>query len=322
MPAISCARFYSCLLVLVSIGSSGTLEAQETATRMVIGLDVVCRAAPNHSATVVHSYVLGDFVLATRESREVEGYWYFDQGWVTGQSPTCWVYGPLTTEFVNSNPEPALVAVTDHVLQRKDQGRFEDYIAVDNLLTYDYSSVLASSGLLQFRRLSIIERAVSLPTVKRYLVVKDPLMRAWLLSHQDLLKFFEPDGAWFLQPETYWALYEKHKHEPWAEELAWAAAQVWVPSDECYANCALQKVHRTFQHYWTRFPNGIWIHTAIEKAASMAKYGARVACEDLPVPRPFFDEMRASLAGVTDPGKQELLESLNELEQAQGKCRR
>ena len=88
-------------------------------------------------------------VGATRESREEGGYWYFDQWQVTGVSPTCWVFGPLTAEFAHSTPEPALLAVADHVLQRTDQVRFEDYVAVDNLLTYDYSSsVLASSGLL------------------------------------------------------------------------------------------------------------------------------------------------------------------------------
>ena len=49
-------------------------------------------------------------------------------------------------------------------------------------------------------------------------------------------------------------------------------------------------------------------HGAVEKAARKAKYASQVVCEDdAPVPRPFLDEMRTSLAGVTAPGKRELL---------------
>jgi hypothetical protein len=322
MLTISCAQFFPWLVVLVSIGAAGSVEAQEVETRMVIGANAVCRAAPNPSASVVHSYLLGELVHSTRESREEGEDWYFDQWGESGQSSACWVYGPLTTEFVRSNPEPALMAVVDHILHRADSVRFEDYIAVDNLLTYDYPNALYSSGLLQFRRLSIIKRAVSLPTSTRRLVAKDPLMRAWFLSRRDLLTFFEPAGRWFLEPETYWDLYEKYKQAPWAEELAWAAAQLSVPRDECYADCVLKVIHRTYQQYWTRFPHGASINEAIGKAAARAKYASQMVCYDVPVTRPFLDEMRASLAGVTAPGKHEILRSLNDLEQAQGKCRR
>jgi hypothetical protein len=252
----------------------------------------------------------------------MEGIGISISGGVSGQSSACWVYGPLTTEFAHSNPQPALMAVVDHILHRSDPVRFEDYVAVDNLLTYDYPSDLYSSGLLQFRRLSMIERAVSLPAATRRLVAKDPLMRAWFLSHPGPLTFFEPDGRWFLEPETYWDLYEKYKQAPWAEELAGAAAQLFVPRDECFADCVLQVIHRTYQQYWTRLPHGALINEVIGKAAARAKYASQMVCYDAPVPRPFLDAMRTSLAGVTAPGKHEILMSLNELEKAQEKCRR
>ncbi len=100
---------------------------------------------------------------------------------------------------------------------------------MDNLLTHDFSSALAPSGLLQFRRLRIIDRASSLRSAYLDSVAKDPMTHAWFLSREDLLKYFEPDGRWYLKPEAYWSLYEKNKQAPWAEELAWAAAQLTIP---------------------------------------------------------------------------------------------
>jgi hypothetical protein len=194
---------------------------------------------------------------------------------------------------------------------------------VDNLLAYDFASALASSGLLQFRRLSIIERAVSLLSATGWVAEREPLKRAWLLSHPDLLKYFSPADSWFLQPETYWSLYDQHADALWAEELAWAAAQLHVPGDECYSYCTLQTVSRTLQQYWTRRPSGASINEAIGKAVPKAKYALQLACEeDSYTPRAFLDQMRSSLADVTVQGKRDLLRLLDELEQAQAKCKK
>ncbi len=316
-------RFIYWFIVLLGLSSAGSLGAQEIRTRMVIATKVVCRAEPTRSAQVVHSYLLGDIIAAARESRENGEDWYFDRSRVSGSSPTCWVFGPLTAGFERSDPEPALLAAAGHVLQRSDQVSFGDYVEVDNLLAHDFASALASSGLLQFRRLSIIERAVSLPSATGRVAAKEPLKRAWLSSRPDLLKYFDPADRWFLQPETYWSLYDQHPDPPWAEELAWAAARLQVPGDECYSYCTLQAVNRTFQQYWTRRPNGAAINEAIERAISRARYALRLACEeDSYVPPAFLDQMRSSLAEVTIPGKPDLLRCLDDLEQAQGKCKK
>ncbi len=320
MLSISCARPLLCLIALVPGVAAGPLGDAEPAERMVIGTGVGCRAAPDRSAPVAHRYLLGDAIMATGETEEKGERWYFDRSRVSGQSPACWVYGPLTTEFGRSAPEPALVAVADHLLQRNDAVAFEDCVAVDNLLTYNYPSVLASSGLLQFRRLSVIERAIALPAASGRRAARNPLVRSWLLSHEPLLRYFEPADRWYVQPETYWDLYEKHKQAPWAEELAWAAARLWIPGDECYAACLLRAVSRTFLQYWTRFPDGTHTVDAIEKALSMTKHAPQLACYGLPVPRPLLDQMRSSLMNVTAPGRRQLLDSLDELEQEQEKC--
>jgi hypothetical protein len=279
---------------------------------MVIAADAVCRSEPNVSAAKVHSYQLGDLAIVTKESQEDGTVWYFDS--------SCWIYGALTTEFSESNPEPSALALIDHLLQRPNEARFEDYVMVENKLTeFPFASVVRSSGLLQFRKLTLVKQAVSRNDLRGRTVAKDPLKKAWVLLHGDLVFYFDPDDGWFVRPEAYWDLYEKYKQEPWAEDLAWTAAQLPIPSDECYADCVLGKIDRTFLQYWTRFPKGSKVSQALTEATPMAKYAVDLACSrndtDFSVPRPLLEKIRTSLAGVTAPEKRQLLDYLAQIEQ-------
>src|SRR5207245_1207356 len=125
-------------------------------------------------------------------SREVRGdgdVWYFDEG-----RASCWVPGPLTAEFVADKPESALLAVADHILRRKDPVMFGEYVDAENLLLNEgFSSSLQSSGLLQFRRLQIVERVTRVPSALGRIVATDPLKRAWFIAHRDFLRYFESD---------------------------------------------------------------------------------------------------------------------------------
>jgi hypothetical protein len=303
------------------LGALSPAKGQDPGLRMIVATEVVCRAQPSRSAAPVRSYRLGDLLPAARTETGADGdTWYFDQWRVSGRSPSCWVYGPLTTEFVRANPEPALLASVDHILQRADRVTFEEYVEVDNLLSEDtYAPVVASSGPLQFGRLRIVERLVLQADGQS--IDREPLKRAWILAHRDLLWHFEPGDQWYVRPDVYWSLYERHKEAPWAEDLAWAAAQLWVPSDECYADCVLEKVNQTFVQYWTRYPDGVAVKQALAQAIPMVKYSASIACHDkhvsYSVSRELLDQIRRSLAQVTASEKEQLLESLDHI---QRKC--
>ena len=288
--------------------------------RMVIGGDVVCRTEPNRSAPMSSRFRLGETFSTEQESREQDGSWYFARYRRAWPAKGCWVHGPLTAEFDRSHPEAALVAAANHILARADQVRFEEYVAVEALLTHDYASAFQSSGILQFRRLSIIQRAISLPTATGRAAERNPLTRSWLSSHEDLISYYDPADRWFLPPEPYWELYEKHRLEPWAEELAWTAAQVGIPADECYAECALEILRRTYEQYWTRYPKGAFIGEAIEKASSISSYASTPDCEYSQVSPKILSGIRESLAPVTAPAKSAIIDALNKLEQAQKKC--
>ena len=300
-----------------ALGFPGVLQAQ-IATRMVIATHAACRKEPNVSAVRVHTYKLGDLVGATKVSKEEGTSWYFDQWRISGRSPSCWIYGPLTTEFVQSNPEPALLAAIDHVLQRHNEARFEDYVEVDNLLAAGhFSSVVNSSGLLQFRKLSLIHRAIARPDARARQLDREPLKKAWVLSYRDLL-YISYDDYWHVRPETFWNLYDKHAQAPWAVDLAWTAAQLRIPGDECYASCVLEILRRTYLQYWTRLPQGPAINQALAGAMPRAKHAADIACSDkgvdYSVPNPLIESFRKSLVDVTAPEKNQLLDYLDQIE--------
>jgi hypothetical protein len=295
-----------------AFGGEGSAQIRASA-RIVIASGVACRAEPSATAQKINTYGLGAFVTATMES-EVDGAtWYF----VTAKSPSCWIFGPLTTEW-HSDRQPMLLAVVDHLLSHSTEARFEDYVAVENLLT-ESSEVVASSGLLQFRKLELINQALSLKDVSGPSLEEDPLKKAWVLSHGDLVFFFDPDAAWYIRPDAYWSLYEKNKNAPWAEELAWTAAEIGIPSDECYSACVLDKIDRKWLQYWTRYPHGSKIKEALEQATPPAKYAADLACydpsePDYSVPRQILDKMRSSLADVTETGKIPFLQYIDGIE--------
>jgi hypothetical protein len=318
----SALRSWSCQFILSVLTAAcvmiPSLQAQ-LPERMVIGTGVVCRDEPKTSAKAVHVYQLGDLIAASSESTDGSGVWYFDEWHVSGQSPTCWIFGPLTTSFTPSNPVPALLAAVDHVLGRpSSEVRFEDYVAVENLLGESrFSGVTESSGILQLRRLTIIDRAVSQLNEVRLGIQKEPLKYFWIMSHSKLFTVGFGD-EWLILPGQYWRIYNMYKQEPWAEEAAWAAANAHIPADECYASCVLNNLGDTYMLYWMYFPDGTHLNAALDKAAEAAKYAASVACytpgDAYSVPRELLTEFRNSLQAAASAEKTPLLDYLNQIE--------
>lgn len=220
------------------------------------------------------------------------------------------------------NPEAALLAAADHILARIDPVPFEDYVAVENLLLrimnppHSGQSVLASSPLLQFRRLQIITRAIATPEAGGREVAKEPFRAAWFLSHGDLVWYFSPDARWYMPVEVYWELFENNRSALWAEELAWAAAQMWLPSDECYAGCILDGIRLTFMPYWTHYPEGAYVRGALTRAAQRAAYGAQVGCVEGPSEdtRALAVRIEGSLPKLADSSKDQLRQHLADIE--------
>jgi hypothetical protein len=71
--------------------------------------------------------------------------------------------------------------------------------------------------------------------------------------------------------------------------------------------------------FWIRYPASSRINQALTVAIPMAKYAVDLACSErdsaFSVPRPLIQRIRAGLAVVTAPEKQELVDYLDQIEE-------
>ncbi len=309
-------------VVLAAISIPSRLRAQTPAPdslRLVLMTGATCHSLPDPGSPIAQRYHLGDVIGASKSTRGLGGrIWYFDSWRVMGISPICWLPANVTVPFSREHPESGFAAVASYVFGR-DTASFETLVDAENFLVDPNhyggpgDSPLGTSGLLQFRRLQLIERAARL--IDAHGLEDAPLKRAWVIAHRDVLYFYEPDAMWFMANERYWALYDANQRAPWAEELASYASQRIPPSDECGSDCFLSKIADGPQQYWTRLPNGPSIRKALALALQLADNAIEAIDEEAPT-HAAIDGVRSSLARVGGPEKLALLDRLARLDRA------
>jgi hypothetical protein len=305
------------IVLLFLVAGAVTFHAQDSQLRMIIGANAVCRAEPDETAaTATPPLRLGDIITVTKQQDAGGVAWYRDD------SQACWVSGPLTAEFSPASPDAALLAIFDRLEQRTNPVTFEEFVEVTNLLEDDFAGAVASSGLLQFRKLKLIARGLSGPEARDQVISRDPLKKAWILSHEDILKFYQPTDTWSIRTMLYWRLYDSYSQTAWADDLAQTAGLGQPYSENCSPQCLLSAIFDGPLQYWSRLPNGAAIGQALQQAAAMARHAADNACRnntaDPPVPAALVGQIRASLATVTSPRKQDVLQALSDAEKKCG----
>ena len=308
------------VVVMVALLAS-TLDAQapRDSLRLIVTTGATCHTLPDLDSPAAERYHLGDVVGASKSLKDRGGrLWYFDAWRVKGISPSCWVAANSTVVFEREHPESGFAAVAEHVLAH-DSASFDALVEAENFLVAPnpYAGVgqspIAKSGLLQFRRLMLIERASNLVTA--FSVQDEPLRHAWIVAHRGMLGFAEPDAMWFVPNELYWELYDANVGALWTEDLAWHAAQRTPPGDECGADCYLGMIAYGPQQYWTRLPNGRSIGKVLTLAIRLADNAIQGIEEEAPT-RAAIDGVRSSLVRVGSPEKQALLDRLARLDRA------
>lgn len=294
---------------------------------MAIGTGVTCRAQPDRDSPVVASLRLAEpFTVGdVRADRSDDAVWYE----VDRSRSSCWVFGPLTVPFEGyQNPDAALLAIAEHVLGLNENASFERLVAVDNLLLERtrrrgryFGSPAAVPPILELRHLQIVDRAAR-AIGGRSAAQKDPLTMAWVLSHSDLVSDFEPGNLYHVNGARFWELYERSTASPDAEEIAWAAVETPVFTDECSTECHLRVLAETYRGYWRAFPRGIHLFDAVTEGVRRVERAARYCVlvsgkylpEDRGQIRTLVNRLRESLSGVTAAGKDDLLSHLAEIE--------
>jgi hypothetical protein len=246
--------------------------------------------------------------------------------WYRVKDSRCWIYGPATFPWNPNNREPVAFAILDR-LTKKDV-RFEDFLAAEKFMVDNFGWKLDGqnagvSARLRFKILQMLDTAASFEDSS------SPAFRSWQELHGGLLQNGpEPDQSYVGVPkEVYWKLFEANRREPWSEELVWYISNLPAFTDECYTECVLGRISGRQAVYWTRFPRGAHIRDALRDGAEEAKYAAAMACDNsdptlfaqTSVDAASVKTLRDTLAQVTDPLKQDVLKSLDEIAR---KCRK
>lgn len=202
----------------------------------------------------------------------------------------CWVYASLTTPA--GSPEQALLTMAERILARIGKVPFEDYVAVHNLVRYGgrdgghlssynfVTPIFDRSPLLQLRRLQIVDRATRAMEPGKERVWREPLRMAWVFGNQDVLRYYELEGGWYVFADKYWELYEKYQNTEWAEEMAWSAAKGDYQTYICDGPCILANVAKSLGRYWSTFPSGRWVKDALAEAERLVAKGVNYGCMD------------------------------------------
>jgi hypothetical protein len=318
------ARLLGCTVIV--LGLPRLARSQGSEQRIVLEVETPCRDAPAADARVVRSYRVGQVVDVKQAALRGGTTWYSTETvYIAGVHPLCWMDGGTTASYDQSRPDAALDTLTARMVRPTAHLQFEDLVAVENLLIGPQASALARSGLLQFRRLLIIEKA------NAALDAMDPapLEVAWLLAHREYLAQDPFAIASYALAKPYWQLFARYKTALWADDLAWHAAQLREPTDECYSDCVLKVgIIEGPMQYWSRLPHGHSIDAALSAGIKAATYATELACydqsdrpktkSDSPMPPELLRRIRSSLSPVTADAKRRLLAILAE---GEAKCR-
>jgi len=299
----------------------------------VIGPDVACRTRPSRTAWSWETLPVDLHFRPERADTSVAG-----DAWVFVRERGCWV---LAAHTAAGGADEHVVAIADRFLTSGEAWSFENHLRVYRILSsrdHGHREDVEASAILGLRRLQLLRGA--LRSLRPF--VADALTQAWIGALGDEVKLAHEGHTWTVSDEAYLNLYEKHRSEPFAEEIMWEYASESVRRDcEGAFACAVEEsVINRLARYWIDFPKGRHIAEAVEQGRTVLGHGLE-SCEAARGPEPdsregrmwrwsgwerageeITRELLATLEAVSEEDKKPLAEMLEELERCAGQAPR
>jgi hypothetical protein len=292
----------------------------------VIAPDVACRYRPSRTAYSYSRVLPLDFHFRTeRADTSVAG-----EAWVHVGLWACWVPGEHTAA---GDSEEHVMTMTDRFLASGEGWSSDNRLRLFNVLSSrnrGHREEVEASPALGLARLRVLEVALDELGAR----TSGVRTHAWIAALGDEVTLTDEGHSWTVSDEAYLSLYEKHRADPFAEEILWTYARESA-GYECEGGfaCGVRgAVIDRLARYWAHFPDGRHIAEAVEEARALIGYGlescraARGPETDSPAAGAWrwsgWDrsgaeitrELRATLAEVNGEDKAPLLEVLAELE--------
>ena len=290
-------------------GQGERAPAPEGRELAIIAPGVACRIRPSRTASGPRTLRLDLHFQTGRPDTTVAG-----EAWVFYPPGECWVAAAHT----------APGDTDEHVLTMAD--RF--LTSGEGWSTFNHLSLLTVLGL---RRLELLRRVLG----EFWPRSADAVTLAWIEALGNEISFTGEGSAWTVSDEAYLTLYERHRADPFAEEIMWKfASESDAYSCEGDPVCNVREgVNERLARYWADFPSGRHIAEALELGRTQIGYSldrcsaARAAGPDSRragnwqwygwnerAPE-IVQELLASLDDVSEEDKAPLIARLRELEE-------
>ena len=306
-------------------GSATPAEGRELA---IIAPDVACRSRPSRSAWSWTILPIDLHLRTERADTSVAG-----DTWVFVVEQGCWV---LAEHTAAGGTNEHVLAIADRFLTSGEAWSFDNHLRVYTVLSSrnrGHREDVEVSAILGLRRLQVLRGALR-PLSP---LDADALIRAWIGALGGEVKGAHEGHSWTVSDEAYLNLYEKHRPDPFAEEIMWEYASESVRRDcEGMFVCDVEEsVINRLARYWIDFPNGRHIADAVERGRAVLGYGLE-SCNAAHVDPDSYEgrmwrldrwkravdevarKLRVTLDGVSEDAKAPLIEMLDELERCAG----
>ena len=179
-----------------------------------------------------------------------------------------WVRRDLTVPYDAANPLPALRRITARSVAQ-EQAPFATRARLVNVLTDAAAAATAPAikgelGLLRLRALqkALDEHARTAQGGSEARPLRDGRIRA----DSSELAYGEPQGQWYVDADTFWALQRRYRALPIGEAIAWEAATQQLPG-ECEGDptCLFGLAEITVARYLSLYPRGAHAPAALRR---------------------------------------------------------
>jgi len=228
----------------------------------VIAPDVACRVDPRRTGRASRVLEVDYHFRTHRADTAVAG-----ESWVDVAPHGCWV---PAAHAAPADTDEHVLTISDRFVTSGEAWSFDNRVRLYTVLSSwnrGHRQAVEASAILGLRRLQVLRMAIW----QLQPGWTGALTRAWIASLGQEVALTAEGHAWTVSDEAYLALYEKHRTDPFAEEILWKyASESDAYSCEGDVVCAVkQAVNRRLAAYWTDFPGGRHIPEAVESGRTV-----------------------------------------------------
>lgn len=242
-----------------SAPQNAAAKTQENPQIIVAATSVRIRREPDFAAETVQTARIGEVFPLLEQNAD----WCKIRFGKANDEPSGWIAKKLTRDFTNARRAEIYRNVADKYLKQSSPA-FADLAQVTDFLASAQKEFKDASSQADFAFRRLLAFKTTLDRIPFEKQAENPFAE-FVEKNKSEIVYSDPSGKWLVRSELFWALREKYKTLPIAEEIAWAAAQNSIPGEcEGYVNCYLYLLRATEGEYLNFYPNGKYSRRALK----------------------------------------------------------